>query len=240
VIKMELLKSKDPAPYPAPPIRPPIQGPFRKWLDGRRVVEVDLDELEKIATAQDNWFREYRENRAADRQELKRQNELLKEQIQESREQLQSGQSSLNQRQNDMLKNGADQVGLLSALRQRLREDAAERLEYQRLLREQRRIDQAQNRGFIQTLRDQFGLVRWLLIGLLILTGLALFAGQGWATRVLATILKLFVQTGRLFIKVGGDAITNPIEKTEGIEDAVDNLRDEISDAVNEQETEKQ
>lgn len=86
--------------------------------------------------------------------------------------------------------------------------------------------------GQFTTLQKLVKLAKWSFYALVAALLVSIFAGQGWLTRIIVTIFKVGYHTIRGAVAIIADAISKPIRKTEGPKESLDNLREEIESAI--------
>ena len=85
--------------------------------------------------------------------------------------------------------------------------------------------------GQFTTLKQLINIAKWSFYALVAALLVSIFAGQGWMTRIIVTIFKVIYHIIRGTFAIVADAIAKPIKKTESPSEALDNLREEIEDA---------
>ncbi len=139
----------------------------------------------------------------------------------------------------------SDQQRDFKTLVERLRElelkranQAEETQRFRDLWRKQQEDNAEQGKGLQESIIGQFNTLKQLIAiakysfyALVIALLVSIFAGQGWLTRLIVTIFKVVYHTIRGAAAIIADAISRPIKKTESPAEALDNLREEIGDA---------
>ena len=85
--------------------------------------------------------------------------------------------------------------------------------------------------GQFTTLKQIINLAKWSFYALVAALLVSIFAGQGWLTRVIVTIFRVVFNILRGTFTIVADAIAKPIKETNSPSEALDNLREEIGDA---------
>jgi hypothetical protein len=85
--------------------------------------------------------------------------------------------------------------------------------------------------GQFTTLKQIIHLAKWSFYALVAALLVSIFAGQGWLTRVIVTIFRVVFNILRGTFAIVADAISKPIKETNSPSEALDNLREEIGDA---------
>lgn len=138
-----------------------------------------------------------------------------------------------NKRERDILRDRLSQMQIDDAFRQQESQLFRERWKKQ----QEESIDQAdglQDRimGQFNTLKQLVQLAKWGFYALVAALLISIFAGQGWLTRVVVTVLKLLFHAIRGATTIILDAVSKPIKDTNTPKQALDNLREEIGNAI--------
>jgi len=137
--------------------------------------------------------------------------------------------------------NKRERQGLLNRLSQMQLERAAEAQQTQ-LFRDRWKKQQEEQieeqsgladkmMGQFTTLKQIINLAKWSFYALVAALLVSIFAGQGWLTRVIVTIFRVVFNVLRGTFTIVADAIAKPIKETNSPSEALDNLREEIGDA---------
>ncbi len=85
--------------------------------------------------------------------------------------------------------------------------------------------------GQFTVIKQMIEIAKWSFYALVAALLVSIFAGQGWLTRVIVTIFKVAFNCVKGSVAIIFDAINTPIKKTNSPSEALDNLREEIEDA---------
>ena len=142
--------------------------------------------------------------------------------------------------------NKREREGLLNRLSQMQMEHAMAQEESKRLLdlfkkQQDEKLDRIEEKedgltdkimGQFTTLKQMVTLAKYAFYALVAALLISIFAGQGWLSRVIVTIFKLLFHGIRGAITIVLDAVAKPIKETNSPKEALDNLREEIGDAI--------
>ena len=142
--------------------------------------------------------------------------------------------------------NKREREGLLNRLSQMQMEHAMAQEESKRLLdlfkkQQDEKLDRIEEKedgltdkimGQFTTLKQMVTLAKYAFYALVAALLISIFAGQGWLSRVIVTIFKLLFHGIRGATTIVLDAVAKPIKETNSPKEALDNLREEIGDAI--------
>ena len=74
--------------------------------------------------------------------------------------------------------------------------------------------------------------IKWMFWGMVALLIASLFFKQGWATKIIIAVIKFFFKTTKLAYQLIHNAIVSKTDNPESPMDAINNIRDGISEEI--------